>query len=205
MPYDPLVHAAQIGLNTLGFKLKEDGLSGSQTVAALRNWQLNINPLVVTEGEIDERTLKNIATLEPKAQDIFKQLVIEAKKIAAGMGYEYVAISGNRTFKEQDALYAKGRTAPGPRVTNARAGFSNHNFGIALDFGVFKDGKYLDDSQPATASQVHRAVSKIAEKYGIDWGGAWSTFKDEPHYEVKSPLSMASKRERILAGKPILA
>lgn len=39
MPYDPLVHAAQIGLNTLGYDLKEDGLRGPSTDAALRAWK----------------------------------------------------------------------------------------------------------------------------------------------------------------------
>jgi len=42
-------------------------------------------------------------------------------------------ISGLRTYEEQDALYAQGRTAPGPKVTNAPGGHSNHNFGLAFD------------------------------------------------------------------------
>nr|WP_295770097.1 M15 family metallopeptidase [Rhodoferax sp.] len=41
-----------------------------------------------------------------------------------------------RSCAEQDALYAQGRTAPGNKVTNAKSGDSNHNFGIAFDIGV---------------------------------------------------------------------
>ncbi|MEO8506247.1 MAG: hypothetical protein ABI593_01300 [Betaproteobacteria bacterium] len=38
----------------------------------------------------------------------------------------------------QDAPYRQGRLGnPGPRVTNARDGQSNHNFGIAWDIGIF--------------------------------------------------------------------
>ena len=47
-------------------------------------------------------------------------------------------ISGLRTYDEQNGLHAKGRTTPGKIVTNARGGYSNHNFGIAFDIGVFE-------------------------------------------------------------------
>lgn len=40
---------------------------------------------------------------------------------------------GFRTYAEQDALYAQGRTAPGKIVTKAKGGISNHNFGLAFD------------------------------------------------------------------------
>lgn len=48
MSYDPLVHAAQIGLNTVGFRLVEDGLIGPSTRNALTVWK---TPLVVEAGE----------------------------------------------------------------------------------------------------------------------------------------------------------
>ena len=86
-------------------------------------------------------------------------------------------------------------------MTNAKGGQSNHNFGIALDFGVFKDGKYLDGSKlksdKTLASAVHRQVAeKVASKHGIEWGGNWTSFKDEPHFEYPTGLSMAQKRAR---------
>ncbi len=36
-----------------------------------------------------------------------------------------------RTYKEQNDLYALGRTKPGKKVTNAPGGRSYHNFGLA--------------------------------------------------------------------------
>lgn len=62
-----------------------------------------------------------------------------------GVGFTN-AHSGLRTYEEQNALYAQGRTAPGNKVTNAKGGFSNHNFGIAFDIGIFEGAKYLGDS-----------------------------------------------------------
>lgn len=154
----------------------------------------------------DERTEKNLATLDPKAQELFRPFIAAAKKIAGIHGCEYIAISGNRTWKEQDALYAIGRTVmPNkPRVTNARGGQSNHNFRIALDFGVFKNKKYLDNSNPKLASQVHKAVAAVATQFKLEWGGNWKAFKDEPHFEVATGLTLAQKRAKYLKTGTVL-
>src|SRR5688572_22238652 len=48
-------------------------------------------------------------------------------------------VQGLRTVKEQDALFAKGRTTPGPIVTKARGGKSYHNYGLAIDFAIMYD------------------------------------------------------------------
>lgn len=189
--------------------VKPDGIWGPVTAAAVRD------ALKSTMGELpadravsfkfDSRTEKNLRTLSPKAQVKFRPFVAQAQAIAAAMGCDYMAISGNRTYAKQDALYAQGRTKPGKRVTNARAGYSNHNFGIALDFGVFKSGKYLDSSDPKQAHRVHAAVAQVAAKHGIEWGGNWRSFKDTPHFEVKTGLSMSQKRARMAAGKDVAA
>ena len=121
------------------------------------------------------------------------------------LAVEYKLISGNRTCAQQNALYAKGRTKPGPKVTNARCGFSNHNFGLALDGGVFRDGEYLDNHEPKTASKAHRIAGQIFKNHGFEWGGDWTKFKDEPHIQWPSGLSMAEMRRRLKEGIPINA
>ena len=84
-----------------------------------------------------------------------RKLVTEAMKVAQEHNVTVKVISGHRTWEEQDALYAKGRTKPGKRVTNARGGYSNHNFGTAVDFAVFKGSVYLDGGNK---SQRDRAI-----------------------------------------------
>ncbi|WP_246303048.1 M15 family metallopeptidase [Paenibacillus plantarum] len=49
-----------------------------------------------------------------------------------GEGINIVIVQGLRTMDEQAALYAQGRTTVGSIVTNARAGYSYHNYGLAL-------------------------------------------------------------------------
>lgn len=181
--------------------LVADGVVGPKTIEVLEGNIKEIvteKPLPVFDGSLDVRTEKNVKSLDPKAAEIFIPFIKEAKVIAANMGYSYVAISGNRTEAEQNAIYAQGRTRPGKVVTNARYPYSNHNHRIALDFGVFKDGRYIDESRPAESEKVHRAVAKLCEKYSIDWGGAWTgKLKDFPHFEIRTGLTMAEKIKRM--------
>lgn len=153
---------------------------------------------------LSPRTLKNIATLDVRAQAAFTLFAQLAKDAAAKLGCDYIMIAGNRTWAEQDALYARGRTAPGSKVTNARGGFSNHNFGIAGDFGVFKGKVYLDESDPKLAAKVHRACAALAEGCGLDWGGNWESFQDMPHYEIHTVLSTSAKRQKFLQAGSVL-
>ena len=154
---------------------------------------------------LDERSAKNIVTLHVKVQQLFRDWIAECQIIAKALGYEYKAISSNRTWNDQAKLYAQGRTSPGRIVTNAKPGYSNHNFGIAVDMGVFKDGKYLDEHKPVEAENMHRKAAEIAKKYNIEWGGSWKTFKDYPHFEYKTGKTLAELRQLVSEEKDILS
>ena len=137
----------------------------------------------------DERSERNIATLLPQAQPIARALI----ESAAAIGIAIKIISGTRTFAEQDALYEQGRTKSGRIVTNARGGYSNHNFGIAFDIGVFEGGRYLDES-PA-----YKAVGALGIKLGLEWGGNWKTIQDEPHFQLRPAWAREMSERDMLA------
>jgi peptidoglycan hydrolase-like protein with peptidoglycan-binding domain len=66
-------------------------------------------------------------------------------------GYQPYVVSTFRSFNEQDALYAKGRTAPGDIVTYVRGGGSWHNYGLAVDFAFWNSSHTApswDNSNP---------------------------------------------------------
>ena len=87
--------------------------------------------------------------------------------------------SGLRTDHEQDSLYAIGRPPPPKKVTNAKAGESYHNYGLAIDVYIVKDNGLLD----LYAILPPEAI-KIAEEEGFKlWGGEWED-KDYPHFEM---------------------
>lgn len=102
-----------------------------------------------------------------------------------------VVTQGLRTIAEQNKLYAQGRTAPGPIVTNAKGGYSNHNFGMAIDFALLTpDGR----SVSWAVNKDWMTVVGEAKELGFTWGGDWRDFKDYPHLEMTFGLSTAQLR-----------
>ena len=143
----------------------------------------------------DPRSEAAIATLLPAAQRLARALLEQANDGRLGPGIAVKIIAGTRTYAEQEALYAQGRTAPGVIVTNAPAGYSNHNFGIAFDVGIFNGGLYLDDSP------LYARVGQAGRELGLEWGGDWMSFPDEPHFQLSSSYSLAQARELVAEGK----
>lgn len=99
-----------------------------------------------------------------------------------------------RTYEEQAALYAKGRTAPGPAVTNAPPGYSWHNFGRAFDVAE-KDKTPYDLGQPGPRDDdaLWEKIGSIGESLGLIWGGRWK-WPDRPHFEHHGGKTLAERR-----------
>ena len=38
----------------------------------------------------------------------------------------------------------------------------------------------------------------------LEWGGSWTTFKDLPHYQMKTALTLAQVQQRFEAGGAII-
>ena len=150
---------------------------------------------------MDERSAKNLATLHPEVIAQFESFIAEVQDIAVQKGFQYKVICGTRSWEEQARIYAQGRTAPGKIVSKAPPGYSMHNFGLAIDCGVFRGGAYLDESEPKTAAEMHKAASVVAAKHGIRWGGNFKSIVDTPHFELDTPLSMAQMRDRKKSGE----
>lgn len=95
-------------------------------------------------------------------------------------GMQIEVVQGLRTFAEQDGLFAQGRSRPGPIVTRARGGQSNHNYGLAVDVVPFNNG------QPNWNAPlgVWTTIGNEAEKLGLEWGGDWKKFVDKPHIQL---------------------
>jgi peptidoglycan L-alanyl-D-glutamate endopeptidase CwlK len=157
---------------------------------------------------IDERSAKYLETLLPEVKDAFVAFIIDAKELVGKEGLDYKIICGTRSWEQQEALYAKGRTAPGPKVTNAKPGSSMHNFGLAIDCGVFKGKVYMDDSTPADkklADMMHKQASTLCAKHNLRWGGNFKSLYDAPHFEYNTPYSLSQLCARREAKKSLIA
>lgn len=174
-------------------KVRVDGSAGPETWAAIHVFivkpQLAKPADDVAVSQVDPRSEKCIATLLPEVQPMARALVHKA----AQHGICIKVISGTRTYAEQDALYAQGRTARGPKITNARAGQSNHNFGIAFDIGVFEGNRYLPESPK------YKAVGALGMDIGLEWGGSWKTIVDQPHFQLRPDWALGLREREMLA------
>lgn len=119
---------------------------------------------------------------ETKLAGVHPTLKAKVRQILDAMtslGFPMLVTDGFRTVAEQQALYAKGRTVPGKRVTNADGvtHLSNHQSGRAVDCCFLVDGKASwDDALPWAL------YGAMARTLGLSWGGDWST-PDRPHVE----------------------
>lgn len=93
-------------------------------------------------------------------------------------GIPWICTCTRRTQAEQDALYAQGRSKPGPIVTWTRQ--SKHIDGKAFDIVLLRNGKInWDIGDPAW-----KKAGEIGRKIGLNWGGSWARTKDFPHFEL---------------------
>lgn len=90
-----------------------------------------------------------------------------------------------RDQEEQTHLFAIGRTLPGKIVTNARAGESFHNFGLAFDAYPLIGGKPLwnvfDDQHVMVIAW--RKYGELGKEFGFNWAGSWLNFKEYAHMQ----------------------
>ena len=141
-----------------------------------------ITPAQPPTGLADPRSEGVLATLHPQVQQPFRDLLRAINAAVAPAVGKW--ISGYRGEAEQNALYAKGRTAPGPRVTSAQWPTSSHNggggtTGFACDIGFFSpSGTYIDEGP-----QYDVAI-KLARAAGFHSG---ADFGDRPHICLRPP------------------
>jgi peptidoglycan L-alanyl-D-glutamate endopeptidase CwlK len=112
-------------------------------------------------------------------------MAIVHKQLCAAEGVELLIYCTLRSNKEQDDLYAIGRTLPGKIVTNARAGQSAHNpdeFGLssAYDCCPMIAGKPMwDANHPAW-----QVVIRCGEEAGLSASARWTgKLKEVAHFQ----------------------
>lgn len=126
---------------------------------------------------VDKISLERLNKLHPLIrEDAIK--AYEEAVLATPAGVHPFIVQTLRTFEEQDLLYQKGRTRPGPKVTNAKPGSSFHQYGLAIDFCLEINGKLV-----WKVDTNWMTVVDCFKKYDFTWGGDWKSFKDYPHVE----------------------
>lgn len=156
----------------------------------------------------DQKTLERIQTIHPKLRTELGEIYDEIVETLSGRAICRFAYT-TRTFAEQDALYAQGRTKPGKKVTNAKGGQSYHNFSLAVDIVLLwdKDGNGTFET-PVWDTKTDFDGDKISDwsevvaifkRYGWEWGGDWR-FVDAPHFQKTFGKSVKQLLETLNRG-----
>lgn len=119
--------------------------------------------------------------LRPLARRLADNLI----ELCGLAGMTIFITDGFRSKEEQDRLYAIGRTIDLDKkiVTNAKGGYSHHNYGIAFDVAFLVDGKLSYDGD-------WEKVGRMGEILGMTWGGRWKGLVDRPHFEITMGYSI---------------
>jgi len=146
---------------------------------------------------LTKRTVENLAGLHPQFKALATAFVEAANEALDPDKVRVEVISGLRSWRQQAELFARGRTKPGRIVTKARPGSSWHNFGLAIDLGLFRDGLYLDEAKPSVADKLYLKLEAVSLRFGLEWAGRWKSFTETPHYQKTYGNSLATLRERM--------
>jgi peptidoglycan L-alanyl-D-glutamate endopeptidase CwlK len=125
---------------------------------------------------------RNINELEPHVAILCQQFI----ENCVSEGISVIVTSTYRSYEEQAALYAIGRTKPGNRVTNAKPGHSFHNWRVAFDFCPIIHGKAVWNN-----AELFKRCGVIGEKLGLEWSGRFLTFRENAHFQHTGGLTLA--------------
>ena len=125
--------------------------------------------------------MSKIDSLHPLIREEVRRLVDKINNTVLNSNVKMIVTSGLRTFDEQDILFKQR-----PKVTNARAGQSIHNYGLAFDFCLVQQGKTIwDVAKDFDTDNIPDwlEVVTIFKASGYTWGGDFRSFTDKPHFE----------------------
>lgn len=154
----------------------------------------------------DNITVERIKLLHPDVREEVLAMYLHANNKLLGKGVRLRFSHTLRTIKEQNDLYAQGRTKKGNIVTNAKGGQSYHNFGLAIDIVLLYD-KDNNGTFETASWEVNKDFLKVVEYFkscGWFWGGNFKSFKDYPHFEKTFGFTTKQLLERTKKDYPDL-
>ena len=131
-------------------------------------------------GKITPGTRQKLDLLDAR----FKPLAGLLLEAGYAVGLNPQVSCGFRSGAEQDLLYSIGRTKPVKKVTNAKAGESAHNYGVAVDIFFLKADNTASFEEKLYKKLWAAAVEVGLDKKGLSWSGNWVTFKETAHFEL---------------------
>ena len=162
-----------------GGRSSEDGATAAAGFVA-SSLEVATAALTAVTGSDPMSVRRDLAALSPELRNRLERIV---DRMQSEFGYTVEVVETVRTQDRQEALFAQGRTTPGPIVTWTRA--SNHIEGRAAD--VIIDGSYGNP-------QAYERLARVASEEGVRT--LWP--RDPGHVEL--PTSPATAGEYSIAA-----
>lgn len=165
---------------------EDKGKVGAETLAAL---EAAYKPTLDSLAKIDKRNKKVHLMLE------FRRKIAALAERLAARGMEVLITDGFRSFPEQNALFAQV-----PKVTNARGGESNHNYGMAVDLYPFIGGHVFTEPTAGNKQrfeEIQQAIIDEAEGIGLFSGVHFGNLGDKPHVQLLSESAFNAKHKAL--------
>lgn len=157
---------------------------------------------------MDSITIERINKAHPKIREMLLKQYTEANNLL-GKGSRLRFAYVHRTPEEQNALFNKR-----PKVTNAKAWQSIHNYGLAFDIVLLYDNDLNGSFEEASWSLIKdydkdskadwMEVTNYFKSKGWTWGGDWKKFKDAPHFEMTFGYTWQQLKVIVESGQTII-
>ena len=151
---------------------------------------------------LDKITVEKIKTLHPKIRNEVLELYSYVNEKLLGKGVRLRFAYTYRSPEEQNQLFNQK-----PKVTNAKAWQSIHQYGLAFDIvllydldnnGTFETASWdikKDFDKDGIADWME--VTNYFKSKGYEWGGDWKSFKDAPHFQKVFGLTWQQMKSKI--------
>lgn len=155
-----------------------------------------------TIGKNENYPSRNLDLLHPYVKSLILKFLDECKKSELLKDCKINITQTLRSIEYQNSLYAISRTVPGKKVTDAKGGSSMHNYGVAVDFAVIKNGKYLP-GKTKEEQAYYRECGNIAIKLGFFWGGNFKNIFDQGHIQYTGKYDNNTALALLKQGKSV--
>lgn len=157
---------------------------------------------------MDQITIERIGQAHPKVRAMLLQQHKEANNLL-GKGVRLRFAYVYRSPELQHKLFTQR-----PKVTNADAWQSIHNYGLAFDIVLLYDNDGNGTFEEASWSMIKdfdkdskadwMEVTNYFKSKGWEWGGDWKSFKDAPHFQMDFGFDWKVLKQRVERGITII-
>jgi peptidoglycan L-alanyl-D-glutamate endopeptidase CwlK len=124
-----------------------------------------------------------------------REAVIKVEQTLNDEGIPFKVFEAFRYPERQADLYAQGRTKSGSIVTHAKPWYSYHQYGLAVDFVLFENGKWSWDDKTTEKKKWWKRLHELGKKNGLS-----PLDFEAPHLQISGTSSNALSQGHFPSG-----